>query len=158
MTDQRKRIACTAAILVLLSALPAAPQQAGSAAPNGTYLKTCSKIYFDGKTLTATCRWGGSFQFWDKTSITVAMCDGGDIWNNRGALYCYARRGTWGDGTVVPRGSYLDSCGGENVHGTVLEAACKNRSGEPTPTSLQLNNCRMGSNISNIDGQLVCIN
>jgi hypothetical protein len=157
MTSQRKRIACTGAILMLLSALPAAPQQAGSAAPNGTYLKTCSNIHFDGKTLTASCTVAGTLGSQIKSVIAVTMCEG-DIWNQYGYLYCFARRGTWGGGTVVPRGSYLDSCGVDSVHGTVLEATCKNRNGGPTPTSLQLNNCRMGSNISNIDGQLVCIN
>jgi hypothetical protein len=140
---------------MLFSALPASAQ-AGSAAPRGTYLKTCSKIHFDGRILTASCSQPGeSTQI--QSVITATMC-GGDIWNEHGYLYCYARPGTWGGGSAVPRGSYFDSCGFPVVHGTLLEASCVNRNKQLTKTSLQLNGCHMGSNISNIDGQLVCIN
>jgi hypothetical protein len=157
MTGQRKRVACAGAILMLLSALPATPQ-AGSAAPRGTYLKTCSKIQFDGTTLAASCSLPEvitSNQI--RSTINVTMC-GGDIWNRYGHLYCYARSGTWGGGRAIPRGSYFDSCEYTEVGGTVLRASCKNRNGDLTQTSLELKGCRLGSNISNIDGQLVCIN
>jgi CVNH domain len=159
MTSQGRRIGWAAGVLLLSIALPAMPQGAGSAGPQGSYLKTCSQIRFDGRVLAATCNvTGGGLPVLKKSSIDATACEG-DIWNNVGVLYCYARRGTWGRATAIPRGSYIDSCAFPSVSGTVLKTQCKGRDGRyKDTTSLELKACHMGSNISNIDGQLVCIN
>jgi len=166
-------------VLVLFVALPAMAQN-GSAAPQGSYLKTCSQIHFDGHILTATCAIGGiAYPAVKKASIDVQYCEGTpqrfmiatvidrggplNIWNNRGVLYCYVSpnnilNGFWGTGTTIPRGGYVDSCLLPVVSGTILKTQCKGRNGQYNDTSLELKTCRSDSNISNIDGQLVCIN
>jgi hypothetical protein len=154
MTNERRRVMFLGGALLLFLAPPAIPQ-AGSAAPRGSYLKTCNQIQFNGKTLRATCDSVGSAPRYT-SSIVVATCDG-DIWNQAGALFCYAKRGTWGQGRAIPRGSYIESCWNERVSGTMLQALCKGRNGAYQDASLELTRCRMGSNISNIDGELVCI-
>jgi CVNH domain len=154
MSIKQRTIGWMGGVLLLCAALPAAAQD-GSAAPRGTYLQTCSQIHFDGRKLVATCNHPG----WprQKSAIDVSLC-GGDIWNENGSLYCYARQGSWGRGRAIPRGSYVDSCGATIVSGVLLQSRCKGRNGEYNDTSLELTRCRMGTNISNIDGQLVCIN
>jgi type 1 fimbria pilin len=153
MNYQRRGVAWCGGILLLL-AWPSAAQD-GSAAPRGSYLQTCSQIHFNGTILAATC--GGAGLSKQRSTINATSCDG-DIWNKYGYLYCYARRGTWGQGRAIPRGSYIDSCGYTVVAGAVLQSQCKGRNGQYQDTSLELRACRLGSNISNIDGQLVCIN
>jgi len=155
MIGQRIRVAWFGGALLSFIALPAMPQGNGSAAPKGSYLKTCSQIHFNGKVLMATCDNGRSRKL--QSTINVTACDG-DIWNKNGILYCFARRDTWGEGTAIPRGGYNDSCVSPTVSGTLLQSQCADRNGQFKETTLQLKTCRMGSNISNIDGQLVCIN
>ena len=167
-------------VLLLSVALPAVAQN-GSAAPQGSYLKTCSQIHFDGAILTATCAAGGPIGYpaLKKASIDVTSCEGTpqrltratfldkggplNIWNNKGVLYCYVSpdlvlNGFWGQGTTIPHGGYVDSCSLPLVSVTILKTQCKGRNGQYNDTSLELKTCRSNSNISNIDGQLVCIN
>jgi hypothetical protein len=83
MIGQRIRVAWFGGVLLSFIALPAMPQGNGSAAPQGSYLKTCSQIHFNGKVLMATCDNGRSRKL--QSTINVTACDG-DIWNNNGIL------------------------------------------------------------------------
>jgi hypothetical protein len=142
---------CICGMLPLLTALPAPGQQV----PNGSYLKSCGQFRMNGTMLTASCATGGDPGAFVST-IDTSAC-GSDISNKTGALFCLAKPGTWGVGRAVPRGSYLESCEGASVKGTLLSAGCTGRNGISRLAKLDLTSCRIGNNIANIDGQLVCI-
>ena len=154
MIGKSSGVVWVAASLLLIMPLPATSQD-GSAAPQGSYLKTCNNIRLSGGTLTASCILNPKGDR-ERSSIHVPSC-GTDIWNHGGTLTCYARRGTWGLGSAIPRGSYVDTCYSYSVRGTVLSAMCIRCGHQHRRTSLELKACRMGSNISNNDGQLICI-
>jgi len=124
--------------------------------PQGTYLKTCRAIYMRGNNLSASC-YAGSGNAWFRTEVDVTACEG-DVWNLSGGLGCYARRGTWGKDTAVPAGSYFESCQRVRVSGLTLSGSCKDRNQRWRQTSLDLQRCRIGNQLANIDGQIVCIN
>jgi hypothetical protein len=151
MTIWLRTTLCICGMLPLLTSLPAPGQQV----PNGSYLKSCGQFHMNGAMLTASCATGGNPGAFVST-IDTSAC-GSDISNKAGALFCLAKPGTWGVGRAVPRGSYLESCGDASVKGTVLFANCTNRNGISTIPRLNLASCRMGNNITNVDGQLVCI-
>lgn len=142
---------CLCGMLPLFLALEVHGQQV----PNGSYLKSCGQFRMNGTMLTASCATGGDPGAFVST-IDTGAC-GTDISNRAGALFCLARRGTWGVGRAVPRGSYLQSCEGASVKRTSLTAGCTNRDGISRLAKLDLASCRMGDNIANLDGQLVCI-
>jgi hypothetical protein len=129
----------------------------GSAAPPGSYLKTCGDIHMNGTILTASCQ---TDRHSYPSSLNVAFCGGGDIWNYYGGLYCHAKRGTWGQGRAIPQGSYIDSCYDMSVGGSVLQGKCKDRSSKYRSdySRLDMKSCRTLNNITNLDGQLICIN
>ena len=159
--------------LLLLLALSTAlyPQsasaQSSSSAPDGTYLKSCNAITMVNGVLSATCASNGSSTT-RHTSVEVARCSG-DIWNSEGILQCYARSFAVAQGNAIPRGSYTDSCHGGwlnspyhsiRVEGTtLLGAMCRKRDGKSYvfDPRLDLRTCLPNSNITNNDGQLVCI-
>jgi hypothetical protein len=148
----------TVAIAALaIIAPPAQSAPDGSAVPPGSYLQTCHDLHLASGLLTAWCDGGNPPP--KQTGLVVAACDG-DISNRSGSLFCFARPGTWGQGLAVPRGSYLQSCWDARVDdGPRLVAACLPRDSDTAVwTSLDLRQCRLGSEISNHDGQLICIN
>ena len=136
--------------------LPTAAQSAGSAVPPGSYLRSCHDMHLDNGVLTAWCDGGNRPE---KSTLVIAACEG-DISNKTGLLFCFAGRGTWGQGLAVPRGSYLQSCFGPRVDGgPTLVASCLPRDSHYEQwATLDLRQCRIGSEIANVDGQLVCIN
>ncbi len=129
----------------------------GSVAPGGSYLQSCSGIsYGPDSLLKATC--GPHNQH---VQIITKYCEPGqDISFNNGRLFCAARYGTWGGDRAVPWGSYLQSCNDSYVEGMggpniALTSTCMG-SDHVYTTKLGLKGCKMGGDIANNQGQLIC--
>jgi hypothetical protein len=93
------------------------------AQPPGSYQQSCGNIFFDGRTLTASCRdmAGGT----SNSTLDVTRCTpGGDIFNANGTLECSM------NGTLPPPGSYQLSCQLFRTIGFTLIAQCKNDNGD----------------------------
>jgi hypothetical protein len=161
-------------LLILAITFPAiARAQPGTAAPPGSYERSCTFIAYDAATqiLSAYCAWQPN-DLLDGTnsSLWVPGCEAGtDIENNRGWLQCKARTGSWGYAGAVPDGSYQKSCWDWYVtSGPTLTARCHSFNGKSTDigsgisdddVNAQLPNlaqCNMHGDIQNIRGQLVC--
>ena len=56
----------------------------------------------------------------------------------------------------LPAGSYLRSCDSCSFTNQLLKCSCKNTSNVSVNTDLNLNNCALGTDIANINGQLTC--
>jgi hypothetical protein len=136
------------------------------AVPNGSYLASCQNVRTEGDALKASCerKSGGRWE----TSISVSGCSGVDIFNRNGVLMCVTPvRARWGK-TVLPPGSYVNSCFGY-VEGMTLRAACLTGSGDVSILGLEVSNestrqnrmdltrCPDGSEIANLRGDLTCI-
>jgi CVNH domain len=123
--------------------------------PSGSYQRTCSRIDFDGDTLTASCkRRDGS---WRNSWLDNADDCDGDIVNDNGKLRCgwtgWRDRGR--DDYAGPRGSYRDSCVNIRMDGYTLRATCQRRDGSWRWTSLDdAYGCE--GRIANFDGRLTC--
>ena len=148
------------------------PSPTGSAAPRGSYLQSCQNIKFSGGVLTAQCKnTNGGLNV---STLEPAFCaKRSDIANVDGTLGCVATPGTWGKGGATPNGSYKASCRNIRVELTpspVLWASCDrpdsndNRTikfpvkGDKfySPSSLNLDQCEVGKEITNVNGQLIC--
>lgn len=142
------------------------PPPVSIAVPNGSYLASCQNVRTEGGELKASCegRKGGRHE----TSISVAACEGVDIFNRYGRLMCVTPvRARWGGGAVPP-GSYLDSCSAL-VEGTTLRAGCLTGEGDTSilgfeisregirSNRIDLTRCPDGSEIANLRGDLTCI-
>lgn len=164
-------ILTAAAIFASATALAqeAAP---GSAAPRGSYLQSCQNIKFSGGVLTAQCKnTNGGLNV---SALEPAFCaKRSDIANVDGTLGCIATPGTWGKGGATPNGSYKASCRNIRVELTpspVLWASCDRPDSNDNrtikfpakgdkfygPSSLNLDQCEVGKEITNVNGQLVC--
>lgn len=146
------------------SATPAAAQ--ATAAPQGSYLQSCTNITFSGGVLGAYCSdgsgsggglFGGSeFKEGHPVSLQTANCDPkGDVFNAYGTLFCIAKKGAEGV-RAVPAGSYLQSCNSILVISHVLHATCATGGDNTLVNSLTLAQCDLGQGINNISGQLIC--
>jgi CVNH domain len=144
------------------------PSPTGSAAPRGSYLQSCQNILFSGGVLTAQCKTGYKSDLHVST-LEPEYCSGrSDIANVSGSLGCIAKPGTWGKGGATPNGSYKASCRHITVEMTpkpTLQAWCDrpdskgdwNEGDKFYPNStLKLDQCEMGKDIANLNGQLIC--
>jgi hypothetical protein len=134
--------------------------------PGGSYLRTCRAPRATAAMLHAECEASGGR--WLASNLPWPKCAGADISNRNGRLVCLTpRRANWG-GSVLPPGSWFDSCWG-TVEGRMLDARCRTGSGEVrvlglvvegegvAHSRLSLDACPDGSDIANIRGQLTCI-
>lgn len=116
--------------------------------PRGSYQRSCEKIVWDCKTLSATCKTRAGANV--ATTLVPSGCvPFGDIANMDGTLHCNM-------GGPLPNGSYTESCRDMWIAGGVLNAQCKDRGGNWKASSpLVVASC--GNNgIDNIDGTLKC--
>jgi hypothetical protein len=157
------------AATALFASMPAWAQAApGSAAPRGSYLQSCQNISYSAGVLTAQCKTANGGL--TVSTLEPAFCaKRSDIANVHGTLGCIATPGTWGKGGATPNGSYKASCRGVYVELTpspVLWAHCDRPDSGPQgpfkgdkfygPSSLNLDQCEVGKEITNVNGQLVC--
>ena len=136
--------------------VPVPPPAPVGAAPDGSYLRTCTVTGFALNNLRAVCRStdGAQIGSW----LNLAACAlGTDILNDDGLLRCRARPGSFGDGGAVPDGGYAQSCERPHVTVTTLTASCRTREGRMHRASLDLRNCGGYRDIINNNGTLVCI-
>ncbi len=117
--------------------------------------------------LTADCNYGfGGTNGSGLTHLNVAACDPrSDIANIQGWLTCQANPGLFGEGGVVPAGSYQQSCVHYEVTGSILSAMCWNyKNGRINWNDLSgmqkaqvdLKKCGVGGDIENIRGVMRC--
>ena len=156
------------AAVVALTAGVAAPAlaQPATAAPQGSYLQTCSSITFSNGVLRAYCDDGSSqgsslfggpeFKEVSTVSLQTVNCDPkGDVFNSYGTLFCIAKKGSEAV-RAVPAGSYLQSCNAILVISHVLHATCSTGYDSTIVNSLTLSSCDLSQGINNISGQLIC--
>jgi hypothetical protein len=130
--------------------------------PGGSYLNTCNNVRFDPATnlLDADCEskprgaWEGE-AVRSGEPFNITGCIVNSILNADGDLYCYTEK-PWGNGHVIPQGSYLASCAHTRVINNVLIAYCDDSSDTAYKVELDLNKCRWGGDISNDHGSLIC--
>lgn len=136
--------------LVLLSPL-AAPDAQAQAVPPGSYLRSCNNVQFRNGALSAVCRTRNGT--WQPSMLNTLICaPRTDISNQDGSLTCPPRQEL-----RPPPGSYMRSCRNPTLGlGGVLRAQCRTRNGAWVASALNTNQCRRGSDIANIDGQLMC--
>jgi hypothetical protein len=140
----------------------------GSAAPRGTYLQSCQNVKFSGGVLTAQCKTGYKNGLVVSTLEPEYCSPRSDIANVGGRLGCIAKAGTWGKGGATPNGSYKASCNNITVEMTPwpkLQAWCDRPDSKGDwnegdkfygPSSLNLDQCEVGKDIANLNGQLIC--
>ena len=115
--------------------------------PPGNYKDSCTNIRVEGDILQARCqRRDGSWRF---TSINYEDCYS-DITNQNGRLTCGQRH----HHSMLPRGSYKQSCRDLGVNGDILSAECQKRDGNWRWTSINFGDCY--GDIVNHNGRLVC--
>ena len=115
--------------------------------PPGNYKESCSDIRVEGDILQARCqRRDGSWRF---TSINYEDCYS-DITNQNGRLTCGQRH----HHSMLPRGSYKQSCRDLSVNGDILSAECQKRDGDWRWASINFDDCY--GDIVNHNGRLVC--
>jgi hypothetical protein len=131
-----------AGAFVAVGLVPAAAQSA----PSGSYLQTCSDVRVFGNRLEARCT--NSAGAVVSSRLDLNSCQNADIANVEGTLRCVSYD--------LPPGPYQQSCDGVAMQGQTLYAVCRNASGVPQRTSLDLNSCR-GGTLSNVNGNLRCM-
>ncbi|HMF91741.1 MAG TPA: CVNH domain-containing protein [Candidatus Angelobacter sp.] len=115
--------------------------------PPGTYLQTCRDIRMQGDRLYARCQ--NTRSRWVNTSLDDVYRCTGDISNIDGHLSC-------DQSGRLPGGDYAASCRDIRMRFGWLYARCQTRAGYWVDSSLPAGRCYAG--ISNIDGQLTCMN
>lgn len=127
--------------------------------PRGSYRDSCRNAEVTGGTLAAECR--DRYGRYRYTELDNFRSCRGDIANVDGMLRC--RRDDDDDsgddddddgGYGLPGGNWRASCRDYRVYGTILYASCRDGYGSWRQTSLDLGTCR--SNVSNVNGRLVC--
>jgi hypothetical protein len=135
--------------------------------PQGSYQSSCINASMNGSTLSASCTPPSGARIY--SSLDVNTCNGADIGNRNGYLAClgnpsygngngngYGNGRYRGRGNRVPSGSYQQSCTNASVSGGQLTASCVNNRGSRRTSSLNLSQCRQGSDIGNVNGRLRC--
>lgn len=143
---------------------PVAPRSV--AVPGGSYLQSCADVRVEGDTLRAECKMRSGARY--SAHVSVSGCKGADIENHGGQLRCATPvRERWSD-TVLPPGSYLESCDAL-FDGGVLYANCGTGQGETkvlgievvregrAQTQLDMSACMGFRDIANISGDLTCV-
>lgn len=141
--------------LALLFSVAAPAAQAQQVPPPGSYRQSCNRVLFNNNVITAFCRTRAGDS--RATMLNVTTCaPRGDISNQDGRLVC-PRRGAAPPPPAPPPGSYRRSCREISVGGMgMLRAECRMMNGAWNWSRLNLNNCRPGRDIANINGQLTC--
>ena len=126
--------------------------------PGGSWRQTCRYPVMRGSYLSAQCPTRGDN--WINATIDVRGCQGRDISNQDGRLYCDGRGGGWSGGNGgwngnLPGGSWRDSCRDPDLRGDRLSAQCRTGSDRWTGNSIDLRGCR-SNRVANRDGQLSC--
>lgn len=121
-------------------------------APNGTYKKTCTSIYYNedaDRITSAKCKrlsgsWNSAAQY---SNCNQCIDNGGDIENCDGDLQC--------SNVGIPTGgSYKASCFCCKMTGNTLSCYCKDKKGKAKWTTL--NNANSCGSPWNNDGKLKC--
>jgi len=138
----------TSAAVALLCAVGFCSSASADVIPPGSFQRTCSDFYTDGRTLSATCRtrWGQQ----NFTTLRDYHLCRGDIANVGGRLQCVDDDGEW-----LPRGSYRETCRSERVVENTLTAECVDRNGRWRYTELASYRSCVGD-IANANGRLAC--
>ena len=152
--------------------------------PSGSYQQSCTNVWMNGSTLTASCS-NNSGQL-VRSSLDVNGCRG-DIANINGQLRCngynsggnyygygrprdrdqdddrnrddgYGNSGNYyGNGYgYLPSGSYQNSCTNASMNGSTLRADCRANSGAFVSSRLNVRRC-VNADIANLNGRLRCI-
>lgn len=140
---------------VIASSLIAAPlvPALAQAGPPGSYQQSCRDVRVRGNTLSASCTAPNGQ--WARSRINWASCQNGDIANMNGNLQCNAGGG--GYNGALPGGSYQMSCVNEYMRGPMLTATCPSTNGARLTSTVNVNRCRRGTDIANINGRLECL-
>jgi hypothetical protein len=127
-------------------------------APAGSYAQSCRNISTRNGMLSAECTAGNGA--WVGSTIDPNGCRNGDIANMNGRLTCVAgasNGGYYNGAAGLPAGSYQQSCVNATVRGRMLTATCSAANGARITSTLDVARCRPGSDVSNIDGRLECL-
>jgi hypothetical protein len=127
--------------LLMVGAAPAA----AAAPPNGSYLKSCMRVSYDGNTLAATCR-SRDGTMTATTLPDARVCPAG-VGNDDGQLRC--------DG-YNPGGSYLNTCMAASSSSVSLTARCQRADGSWNDEAELDDPWPCNGSISNRDGELTC--
>ena len=114
--------------------------------PQGSWRESCRNGRVQGDTLLAECknRHGDWVQAW----LSLKRCRR-QVGNEDGRLVCGGGR-TY----PMPGGAWRESCRNPVVSGGVLEAECRNRSGDWHGTRVDIRGCRA---LTNDNGRLRCV-
>ncbi len=138
-------------ILMLAAVLMAAPNAAmaaATAAPEGSYQKSCKDIHVseDGATLAASCKQRDGV--WRATTLAgIKECTDAPA-NMNGQLHC-------NKGGVPPSGSYSATCREIWLEAGTLHASCDDGHGHSVANELQdVSSC--SDRVGNVHGHLAC--
>jgi hypothetical protein len=139
-------------------------------APGGSYQQSCTHVRVQGNMLSARC----SAPSGQRIHSSVPLPCRGDISNSNGYLRCNGGGGGYyphpggrppfgrppgpGPGMgYLPPGSYQSSCRNAYANGGMLTAECTATNGAWVRTSIEVNRCRPGTDIANVNGRLNCL-
>ncbi len=139
---------CIAATVVGMGALFGR----GASAGTESFRESCYQVqtaWVNGHTvIQASCLTGpGMSRKWATLVVPAGGCI--DVENRYGELLCRRR--------AMPTGSWSDSCTDGYWSGPTFLAVCKNRHGWTSPTSIDINVCRGGHALQNVNGSLQCM-
>jgi hypothetical protein len=118
--------------------------------PSGSWQASCNGANVAGSAFTASCRANnGSMR---RSSIDLNRCPGRLVGNNNGTLFCEG--GGQVKPTVLPGGSWQNSCNGARMSGNVFYASCSTGNGYRS-ASFNLAQCP-GWALGNRNGSLFC--
>jgi hypothetical protein len=132
-------------------------------APGGSYQNSCVNVRMHGNAISARCT-APNGQY---VHSRLALPCYGDIANNNGYLRCNGGGGGYRPGFrpphpgpgygYLPPGSYQGSCRNAYANGPMLTAECTATNGAWIRSSLEVNRCRPGTDIANVNGRLNCL-
>jgi len=135
-------------VLMFLGSVLQAP---AASIPDGSYRQTCRSVQVRSDRMTASCQTMGGQ--WERSSlVNWRRCDGA-IANIDGQLRCEER---YRYGSLIPGGSYDQTCTDIRMSGRTLHATCQARDGAWMRTRLTYARSCDGE-IANIDGALECM-
>ena len=137
--------------MMMLMFLGTILQAPAASIPDGSYRHTCRAVSVRADRLTASCQ---TIQGqWERSSLfNWRQCDGA-ITNIDGQLRCERRLRI---PSVIPGGSYVETCTDIRASSGTLYATCKTRDGRWAHTRLaEARSC--DGEVANIDGALECI-
>jgi hypothetical protein len=120
--------------------------------PAGSYPSSCRNITMAGNQLSASCT--DPQGRWVFSSVNAAACRNGSIANRNGYLHCNRNVGG-GSSTMMPQGSYQQSCVNATMRAATLSASCTAPAGNRIYSSVDVTQCG-GGNVRNQNGYLAC--